>query len=391
MSPNLCVRLYADVANRYSRGVLRGIADFAKVHGGWDFDFDPRTEPIAASTLTRDQVNGDQVNGVLIYLRRHEDGEALVRSGIPAVNVANLLSPPVLVPSVFPDDHAVGAMAAAYFLERGFQSFAYCGSESREYSRGRYEGFGNALKPRTCACVNQDGDDPAHRAQILKTLPRPLAIFCCNDDVARQIVREAIQLGIAVPDEAAVLGVGNDEVYCDLSSIPLSSVRLDTYFIGYEAAAMLRRLMSGESAPLKPMLVPPVEVSTRRSTDVLALADSEVAAAVRFIRDRGGREINVEDLLQRTSLSRRSLEIRFRRAVGRSPYQEIRRVQLERAKLLLSRTDRPVREIADACGFKEARQLSTAFHESVGLTPRQYRRRARGDDEGLGSSATEQG
>ena len=164
MSPNLCVRLYADVANSYSRGVLRGIADFAKVHGGWDFDFDPRTEPIAASTLTRDQVNGDQVNGVLIYLRRHEDGEALVRSGIPAVNVANLLSPPVLVPSVFPDDHAVGAMAAVYFLERGFQSFAYCGSESREYSRGRHEGFGNALKPRTCACVNQDGDDPAHRA-----------------------------------------------------------------------------------------------------------------------------------------------------------------------------------------------------------------------------------
>lgn len=385
MSPNLCVRLYADVVHGYSRGVLRGIADFAKVHGGWDFDFDPRTEANITSTLTR-----DQVHGVLIHLRKREDGDALIRSGIPAVNVANQLYPPVLLPSVFPDDHAVGAMAAAYFQERAFQNFAYCGADSLEYSRGRHEGFGNALKPHPCACVNQDGNDSLHRAQILKSLPRPLAIFCCNDCVARQIVREIVQLGALVPDEVAVLGVGNDEIYCELSSILLSSIRLDTDLIGYEAAALLRRLMAGEPAPLKPVLVPPVEVITRHSTDALALADSEVAAAIRFIRDRGGREINVEDLLQRTSLSRRSLEIRFRRALGRSPYQEIRRVQLERAKRLLSRTDRPVREIADACGFKEARQFSTAFHESIGLTPRQYRRRTRGDDEGLGASTTPQ-
>jgi len=115
-------------------------------------------------------------------------------------------------------------------------------------------------------------------------------------------------------------------------------------------------------------------VMTRRSTDMIALADAEVAAAVRFIRDRGGRDISVEDLLERTQVSRRSLEMRFRKALDRSPHQEIRRVQIERARSLLSGTDRPVREIADACGFKETRQLSTAFQERFGISPRQYRR-----------------
>jgi LacI family transcriptional regulator, galactose operon repressor len=382
MLPSLCVRLYADMVHSYSRGVLRGIVDFARVHAGWDFDFIPQVDSTFEATLT-----SGRVQGVLIHLSSAEQGEALMRSGLAAVNVANRLSPPSLLPGVFPDDQAVGAMAASYFRERGFQSFAFCGSGSLEYSEGRHQGFCRAAKPHPCACVNRDGDDAPRRAQILQSLIRPLAIFCCNDSVARTIVREVMNLGLKVPDEVAVLGVGNDDIYCELSGVPLSSIRLNTELIGYEAAALLGRMMAGERAPLKPMLVPPVEVITRRSTDVLALTDGEVAAAVRFIRDRGGREIGVEDLLGRTKLSRRSLEIRFRRALGRSPHQEIRRVQIERAKLLLARTDRPVREIAEACGFKEARQLSTAFHENVGMTPRQYRRRTRGDENGEGQDA----
>jgi LacI family transcriptional regulator len=200
-------------------------------------------------------------------------------------------------------------------------------------------------------------------------------MFCADDFCARRTVEDAIALGLQVPDQIAVLGVDNDEINCELSGVPLSSIRLDTERIGYEAAALLASLIAGQSAPTDHILVPPIEVITRRSTDMLALADAEVSAAVRFIRDQGGREINVEDLLQRTKLSRRSLEMRFRKALGRSPYQEIRRVQIERAKLLLTRTDRPMREIADACGFRETRQLSVAFHERIGLTPRQYRRR----------------
>jgi len=382
MEPNLCVRLYADVVYGYSRGILRGIANF-NVQGKWNFEINPRIEPDFTRIFKR-----DNVRGVIIQIRKHEQADALIRSGVPAVNVSNLMDPPVALPGVFPDDVATGAMAANYFLERGFKSFAYSGSMDLEYSRRRQEGFCRTVAPHTCTVLKRPWEDQSpQRAELLKSLPRPLAIFCCNDACAKEMVREVIRLGAAVPDEVAVLGVDNDEINCEWSGMQLSSIRLDTQKIGYEAASLLGRLIDGQPAPAEPILVPPLEVITRRSSDVLALADSEVAAAVRFIRDRGGKDMNVEDLLERTSLSRRALEMRFRKALGRSPYQEIRRVQIERAMLLLSRTDRPVHEIADACGFKEPRQLSTAFQERIGLTPRQYRRHARGDAEGESSSS----
>jgi LacI family transcriptional regulator len=378
---NLTVRLYADVVHSYSRGILRGVADFAKMHGQWDITFNQRIDPDFTRTFTQ-----DQVRGVIIQVRRQEQIDKLIASGVPAVNVSNVLPPGAALPAVFPDDVATGRMAAAYFLERGFKHFAYFGFPGHCYSQGRQEGFVQALREAgfTCAVFPRFGNpaqtpqaEQQERLAALKTLPQPLAAFCRNDTCAKETVHDAIKLGLLVPDQIAVLGVDNDEINCELSGVQLSSIRLNTEQIGYQAANLLAKLMAGQAPPTEPILIPPVEVITRRSTDVLALADTEVASAVRFIRDRGGREINVEDLLERTELSRRSLEMRFRKALGRSPYQEIRRVQIERAKLLLSRTDRPVGEIADACGFKEARQLSTAFHDRMGLTPRQYRRRAR--------------
>jgi LacI family transcriptional regulator len=380
MSTNLRIRLYADVVYSYSRGVLRGISDYAKLRGGWDVEFIPQMDAEYAGTLER-----DGISGVIIQARTHEQAEPLIRSGIPAVNVANVLSKPVALPSVFPDDRATGAMAADYFLrEKNLRSFAFCGPADLEYSRLRREGFCGAVQPHPCVILKRPEEDSSPgRAEILKSLPRPVGIFCHNDACARAVIREVTSLGALVPDEVAVLGVDDDEIHCELSGVRLSSIRLHTEQIGHEAAALLGRLIEGAPRPEQAVLVYPAQVITRRSTDVIALSDPEVAAAVRFIRDRGGRDISVEDLLERTMLARRTLEMRFRKALGRSPHQEIRRVQIERARSLLSGTDRPVGEIADACGFKETRQLSTAFHERFGLSPRQYRRRARGDGEGL--------
>jgi LacI family transcriptional regulator len=382
LAENTCIRLYADVVHSYSRGVLRGIANYAKMHGSWDFNVTARIEPEFTATFAR-----DSIRGVIIQIRKKDQAEKLFASGVPAVNVSNVIALPHPLPAVFPDDVATGRMAAAYFLERGFRNFAFFGHTSQQFSRERSEGFVQSLQQAGFQCMSYfhpapDGDTRGHanvdeRLAALSSLPKPLAVFCSNDSCARSVIRDATRMGLQVPDQIAVLGVDNDEINCELAGVQLSSIRLNTERIGYEAAALLAKLMAGQAAPADPILIPPVEVITRRSTDVLALADAEVANVVRFIRDRGGREINVEDLLKKTVLSRRSLEMRFRKALGRSPYQEIRRVQLERAQLLLSRTDHSVREIADACGFKEARQLSTAFHGSLGITPRQYRRSRR--------------
>lgn len=380
MATNLRIRLYADVVYSYSRGVLRGIADYAKIKRGWDFEFVPRIDSDFARTFKE-----DDVRGVIIQIRQPDQAEALIRNGIPAVNIANVTYPLVALPAVFPDDLAIGSMAARYFLEeRNLRSFAFCGPSDVEYSRLRREGFCQAVEPKPCVVLKRPGDDQSpQREQILKSLPRPAGIFCHNDACAREVIREVTRLGALVPDEIAVLGVDNDEIHCELAGVQLSSIRLNTEQIGFEAASLLARLIAGEPPPPRPTMIGPAEVITRRSTDVIALADAEVAKAIRFIRDRGGRDINVEDLLEQTACSRRSLEMRFRKALGRSPYKEIRRVQIERARLLLSGTDRPVREIADACGFKETRQLSTAFQERFGLSPRQYRRRARENFNGV--------
>jgi LacI family transcriptional regulator len=393
VNQNLTVRLFADVVFAYSRGILRGIADYAKINGGWDFNFESIIEPGYTSTFAE-----EGVKGVIIQIRHREQAEELTATGVPAVNVSNMLDPLPAVPCVFPDDRATGQMAANYFLERGFRNFAFLSHSRHRYARLRGEGFIAAITEAGYACpaIPKSIDETSgagteeERIAALRALPQPIAVFCANDSSAKETVKDCIKAGLQVPDQVAVLGVDNDEINCELSGVQLSSIRLATEQIGYEAAALLAKLIGGQSAPAEPILVPPAEVITRRSTDVLALGDPEVAASVRFIRDRGGREINVQDLLERTSLSRRSLEMRFRKALGRSPYQEIRRVQIERAKLLLSGTDRPVREIADACGFKEPRQLSTAFHERMGLTPRQYRRRSRTGEGGEVAAAPEE-
>jgi LacI family transcriptional regulator len=382
MSNNIKIRLYADMVFSYSRGILRGISDYAKLQGGWDVEFIPRIDSGYTGSFEQ-----DGIRGVIIQARTQEQAEPLIRSGIPAVNVANVLSQPVALPSIFPDDVAVGVMAAEYFLrEKNLRSFAFCGQDL-EYCRLRREGFFKTVHPHPCVFLKRPSEDSSPmRQQIIQSLPRPVGIFCHNDACAREIISEVTRLGALVPDEVAVLGVDNDEIHCELSGVRLSSIRLNTEQIGYQAASLLGKLIDGAPRPEKPILVEPAQVITRRSTDMIALADAEVAAAVRFIRDRGGRDISVEDLLERTRVSRRSLEMRFRKALDRSPHQEIRRVQIERARSLLTGTDRPVHEIADACGFKETRQLSTAFQERFGLSPRQYRRRAFGggvrDDEG---------
>lgn len=376
--PPIRIRLCADVVHQYSRGVLIGISDFARLRGGeWEVDFIPSSDKDYISTLKR-----DGVQGVIIQARTHEQAEPLIRSGIPAVNVANVSTRPVDLPSVFPHDGATGVMAAEYFLrEKNLRSFAYCGPADVEYSRLRRESFCRTVAPHPCAILDlPEQNSTPQREQILKSLPRPVGIFCNNDATARAVIHEVARLGSLVPDQVAVLGVDDDEINCELCRVRLSSIRLNTEQIGQEAASLLDRLISGAPRPQQPILIFPAQVITRRSTDVIALADSEVAQAVRFIRDRAGRDINVRDLLDLTRLARRTLELRFRKALGRSPYQEIRRVQIERARSLLSGTDHSVREIAGACGFKETRQLSTAFHVRFGLSPRQFRNQTRGDD-----------
>ena len=166
----------------------------------------------------------------------------------------------------------------------------------------------------------------------------------------------------------------NDEVLCALSPPPLSSITLNPRRAGWEAAALLSRLMRGERLPPAAHLIPPVAIATRQSTDILAVADPKIAAALRYIREHACTGISVADVLHHCPMARRALETRFRKLLGRTPREEILRVQLNRVKELLVGTELPIGEIALRTGF-EPEYLSSVFRQEIKLAPTDYRRR----------------
>ena len=170
----------------------------------------------------------------------------------------------------------------------------------------------------------------------LRSLPKPVGLMAYNDRCAYQVIAACGSRGIAVPDEVAVIGVDNDEVLCELSDPPLSSVDPNAQRIGYETAALLHRLILGDPPQKSPVLVQPLGVIARESTDAIAIADSQTAAAVRYIRRYACDGLQIKELLRNVEISRSTLERRFARYLGRSPRAEITRVQLRRVKELLS-------------------------------------------------------
>jgi LacI family transcriptional regulator len=195
--------------------------------------------------------------------------------------------------------------------------------------------------------------------------------------MAANLLSVALDAGIAVPEQLAIVGADNVERYCMFGKVQLSSIDLDTSRIAFRGAQLLDHLMAGGAPPATPILVPPRGLIARRSTDQLAYEDPTVASAMRCIRQRAAEKLTVEALLREVNVSRSWLERKFQLDVGRSPGQEIRRQRLERARELLRSTSMPLAAIADACGFDYLSHFSTAFRRHYGQTPSQYRALAR--------------
>jgi LacI family transcriptional regulator len=214
-------------------------------------------------------------------------------------------------------------------------------------------------------------------ASWLLSFSRPVGVMACFDIRARQVLDACRRAGLVVPDQVGVIGVDNDEFLCGLTDPHLSSVALDPRRAGYEAAKLLDELMSGRQRPRAQVsFIPPLDVVTRRSTDVVALDDADVSAALRFIREHACDGIGVKDLLDEVPLSRRVLEGRFRNLLGRTPHEEIARVRFERARQLLRETRMPMAEVARRSGFRNPEYLSTAFRQEFGTSPNAYRKAA---------------
>jgi len=369
------VALLIETSRSFPRNVVRGVGDYARVHGPWLF-YLPSEMPVR-SIPPKEEWDGEG-----IIAQTHRDAKfmkELAESGVPVVTLSG---PPGTGEAhcVVPNQKAVVELAVAHFRDRGFVRFAYCGSHAERIWPPLGEFFRTLVESMGYRCdLYQPAFDPgiqtlrlAHLADWLKALQKPVALLASSDARAREVLDACRHANLHVPEDIAVLGVNDDEMICEMANPRLSSVIHNARRIGYEAAAMLQRLMAGKKV-MADIVVDPLGVHARQSTDLLAIEDPEIATAVRFIRENACASIRVDDVLEQVALSRRALEKRFRTAVGRPPHMEIRRVQLERVKELLVTTDYKLEKIAELTGFSTAQYLAGLFHRVVKVTPGAWR------------------
>jgi LacI family transcriptional regulator len=309
--------------------------------------------------------------------------EKLRAPGVPVVDVSNGLEQPVF-PRVITDSRAATRLAAQHLLERGLVHFGYCGDPRFHWSNLRSRFFSEHLRAAGRECRVYAPPSAARAAAAaeaefgwigrwIQGLPKPVGIMACYDMRGRQVLEVCRRLGLAVPDDVAVIGVHNDELLCDLCDPPLTSVIPNARRAGYEAAALLDRMMHGESVSPLQILVEPIGVAVRQSTDVVAVPDPKMAAAIRFMRDHACEGIGVGDVLEAIPMARSLFERGLKRLLGCTPHEHLVRVRLERVKSLLATTDLTLAHIAERAGFKHVEYLSVAFKRLTGLTPSRWR------------------
>ncbi len=372
----------------YCRAILRGVKRYAQAKPNWIF------APIEPDAHGLRLLNSLQPAGIIAHLYTSRLAQTLGRLRAPLVNVCGVL-PELRIPRVGLDDIAIGRTAAKHLLDRGLRHFAFVGHLNHGYSIRRQAGFEDGIRRAgfSFTSYHESSAKFVPRGQLwsmdprllkwLASLPRPTGILACNDLWGAQISEACRQAQLAVPDQLAIVGVDNDDLLCELARPSLSSVAVPAETVGYRASELLDRLMAGGKPPRQPILMPPGAVETRCSSDILSVSDPEVADAIRFIRQRAHESLHTRDVLEVVPVSRRSLERRFRKALGRGIGEEIRRSHIEKARSLLAGTDLPMSEVARLSGFGESKHLSVAFMHEAGMPPTSYRRQTRALGSGL--------
>lgn len=374
------VALLIETSNTYARELLHGIRAWLREQKPWSI----RLSEQGRGAGLPGWLAGWRGDGIIARVTNQHMASALRETGLPVVDVAVALPEPVF-PRVATDSQAATRLALDHLLERGLRHFGYCGDKRFWWSALREQYFEHQVRAagRTCGIFRlgrtRDGSDGEQRELVawLRDLPKPVGILACYDVCGQQVLEACAEAELAVPEQVAVIGVHNDELLCDLCDPPLTSVIPNARRAGYEAASLLSRLMEGEQVPVEARLIEPVGVAQRQSTDVVAVNDAKVSAAVRYIKANVESGIDVSDVLKAVPISRTLLERRFKSLLGHTPHEHILRTRLARVRAMLVETDLPVALIAERTGFEHTEYLSVAFRRETGLTPSEYRKRHR--------------
>ena len=377
------VALLVETSNSYARELLHGIRTFMSEQQPWSvFLAEHGRGEILPGWLKH--WKGD---GIIARVENQKIADGILATKLPAVDVSFGLehSP---FPRVVTDSLATTHLAAEHLIERGLTFFGYCGDERYHWSKLRSALFAQHVRAAGHRCEVFAGGRRSSRGDSweqelteisdwLRKLPKPVGIMACYDIRGHQVLEACRRLNLAVPEEVAVIGVHNDELLCELCEPPLSSVIPNARRAGYEAASLLQRMMAGEKIAPQRLLLAPVGIATRQSTDVVAVRDSRLSRAVRFIREHACEGISVQDVLKEVPMSRTLLERRFKKMLGRTPHDQILRVKIDRAKSILATTDLSVALVAERTGFEHVEYFCVAFKRLCDETPGRFRARHR--------------
>lgn len=376
------IAVYLSLATEHGRGILRGIARF--FHQRPEITVlkfnDPRVYDVAVLQRLK-------LDGVIARVATLRNEATLASLGVPVVNVSGQVATPRL-PLINTDDLRVGQLAFRHLHGRAYRNFAYCGNSTHLGSVQRFRGFcaearalglSVAIPRHILPQGDQNSPYPdVTRARLvawLNTLPRPVGILGFTDRVALELDEACARVGLRVPEDVAILGVGNDLARVEFAHVALSSIQLNTQRIGLVAAETLQTMLDGGCEPIGETLVSPQKIVTRRSTDRFAVDDEVVALALDHMREHVGNTIYVEEVARAAGVTRRVLELRFRAALGTSVYGEAQRLHFERSLELMSEPTMTLGEIAFACGFESPSVFATAFRRRFGVAPSAYRKR----------------
>jgi LacI family transcriptional regulator len=380
MRKNKRVLFLGNLAVAYNRDVLRGVAEFAGQQAEIRVFFPDNFEPADLPALIRGDIHGVIVAGCP---PEWQLPEKIAQRGVPAVDVSAELETSSL-PRVVTDDAAVGRMAADYFIDRGFKRLVYYGMSQRYWSDARRDSFLAQAASRGASAQyfykqqaeaeDRAGLYPSTAARWLKHLVKPTAIYAGDDLLGAYLVEACRHLKIRVPEDMAILGTDNDDLYGQLRTPHLSSILLDSRAIGLRAMELLYRLIRGRKIRNATILIPPIRVITRLSSDIFGVEDDLVREALGLIQQQLRNGVSAKWLADKLAVSRPTMERHFNSALSRSPATEIQRIQMETARQLVLDTDMPIAQVAEEAGYSSPRQFSTSFHHYFKETPRNMRK-----------------
>ncbi|MFA5293257.1 MAG: DNA-binding transcriptional regulator [Phycisphaerae bacterium] len=376
--------------NPNTEGIMAGISEYIRDNGDWQLIVWP---DISQKSLTFLKRRG--CKGAFVSTQTATKAKELLQIGIPVIAVSTLQTL-MNLPYISANSEQVAQMACEYLVEKKFVNFGFFGITQARWSAERLEYFSSYLAkmgyvvnvfkerqvpitsdviPFTRLWINTAlNTGQQELIKWLKQLPKPVAILASCDIFACHLINVAKEAGLNVPDEIAILGVNNDHAICNICDPPLSSISLNFKKAGYSAAKLLDKIISGQEAMEGQCIeIQPTHVETRGSTDVFAIDDLDIVRALRYIRQNSNKPLQVNEIASNACMSKRSLQLRFHKIVGRSIHDEIIQAHFENAKVLLVETNLPVDEIALRSGFHYTSNMRRAFKQITGMLPQKYR------------------